>query len=396
MVRAMQKLHAIAGRSLKYTVIVDDLSQPRAYDVQNVQRPLHFPSADRLNVLMQLFAARVTTNTEFLAQHPIVQASEIFLRIMDMQYFPDGNRRLARLMLNYHLMLNGYPKMFVDDEEKYLNVIRFMRVPEELAAYIVEGYMKHYKNGVWDIRAFAKISAEKVSSAGHEIILAADAINGLDNTADNQMQAIIDRAVLLPYSHAFITHVSHFTERDKIRLRKLAEIGTFHIVVTDPNAEIELKECGFIQNKNMFTLESALGNVPDYWEDMVQGEKIAITADALRGRYKSIVTVTNDIIAGEVAHFAGNIIRQDGRMGRVIIASMEGASSQVKIGEDIIDQGQISFIDTALYGMQEFLYNRSLQNVFALPPLPPIDRPADIISKIQERARISREVSVAA
>jgi hypothetical protein len=166
-IQAIQQLHAIAAKSLHGVSIVDGLSQPRSQGelVNNSDRPLSFPVPEKLPMLMNAFAHRVTRNPEFKVQHPILQASEIFLRIMDMQYFRDGNRRLARLMANYHLMLHGYPKMFVDNEDEYLRVIRFMRVPEELADFIVDGYLLRYQDNKWDLEKVLSIQTYKQSSS---------------------------------------------------------------------------------------------------------------------------------------------------------------------------------------------------------------------------------------
>lgn len=56
--------------------------------------------------------------------HPVIQAAELHYNIVAIHPFNDGNGRTARLMMNYHLLRQGYPLTIVPVEKR----------PEYLAA----------------------------------------------------------------------------------------------------------------------------------------------------------------------------------------------------------------------------------------------------------------------
>lgn len=136
-VRHVQWLHAVAGRSLPHTMIERGLSRPRTVDVRNAQRPLIFPSPHDLNGCLRVLAEDVCS-ASFQGRHPVVQAAEIYLRLTDMQYFSDGNRRVAKLMMDYYLMRYHLPALEITPENKdeFVEVARFMKRPEDLADFM--------------------------------------------------------------------------------------------------------------------------------------------------------------------------------------------------------------------------------------------------------------------
>jgi cell filamentation protein, protein adenylyltransferase len=59
-------------------------------------------------------------------KHPLVLASELHYRFIRIHPFDDGNGRIARLLVNYVLMKNGYPPIIIKsaDKENYLAALR--------------------------------------------------------------------------------------------------------------------------------------------------------------------------------------------------------------------------------------------------------------------------------
>lgn len=59
-------------------------------------------------------------NLEFIneIQHPIIKAFCCFLLNARNQYFYDGNKRTARLMMNGFLLKNGYPMLNIKAKNK--------------------------------------------------------------------------------------------------------------------------------------------------------------------------------------------------------------------------------------------------------------------------------------
>ena len=92
-----------------------------------------------IDVLMLGLDKRVRSS-DFKAQHPIVQASEVYLRLIDIHPFSDGNERTARLLMNYYLMMNNLPvfEVYPDNRKEFIKAVRFIKTKNEFAVFLAE------------------------------------------------------------------------------------------------------------------------------------------------------------------------------------------------------------------------------------------------------------------
>jgi hypothetical protein len=378
-IKAIKEVHAQAAGSLQGADIVNGLSQHRAGDVTNPDRPLEFPHTAALDSLMAFLAYRIKHNDDFLSQHPIVQASDIFLRIMDMQYFVDGNRRVARLMANYHLMLNGYPKMFVDDPQEYINIIRFMRTPEELADFIADGYLARYRNGKWDITQLLSLQKPKLLSQG-SFILQETLQNDIRETAAYCTQLANDPLQRIGRGRiTFITNARSFTQEDKDFLDQFAS-GRINMITIDDESKDNLYNTGF--RGNIAVLDDYRDSPESLWVGMPQEDKIARVAANIRGQNTAVITVTNNTIAQKIPDRLKQYMQyaNDRQKGTIIVASMQGSQAETRIGDYTIREGDILFSIAASYAVfkaQEALQGAVIADqTIILDILPPIDSQA--------------------
>lgn len=58
--------------------------------------------------------------------HPLIKATDLHYKFIRIHPFDDGNGRLARLLLNYELLANGYPPVIIKsvDKKLYLNCLQ--------------------------------------------------------------------------------------------------------------------------------------------------------------------------------------------------------------------------------------------------------------------------------
>ena len=68
----------------------------------------------RMAELLDWYRAQEENKT----QHPIVIAAEFHFRFVRIHPFDDGNGRIARILMNYVLLRNGYPIIIIPTEEK--------------------------------------------------------------------------------------------------------------------------------------------------------------------------------------------------------------------------------------------------------------------------------------
>ena len=100
-------------------------NHPGAYRSVNVMAAgtnYHYPDAVKVPELMAEFG-------EWLSQspplHPIKVATEIHARFVTIHPFTDGNGRVARLLMNLHLLQTGYPLAIIPvaDRTAYIDAV---------------------------------------------------------------------------------------------------------------------------------------------------------------------------------------------------------------------------------------------------------------------------------
>ncbi|HEX2836833.1 MAG TPA: Fic family protein [Phycisphaerales bacterium] len=74
--------------------------------------------------------------------HPVAQAAELHYNLVAVHPFNDGNGRTARLLMNYHLMRNGYPFAIIEVERRaeYLAALEEANTGrwEPFATYLIQ------------------------------------------------------------------------------------------------------------------------------------------------------------------------------------------------------------------------------------------------------------------
>lgn len=199
-----------------------------------------------------------------------------------------------------------------------------------------------------------------------------------------------------PLSHlglgriTLITNARTFTEEDKKHLRKLAvqnrglsdnDPKKITIVAVYDQAKALLKDCGFTDKGNR---PSVLG-IADFnyltdsrWQDIAQGEQIAMAAASIRGQNRAVITITDENIARGIASAIPQYLK-DRKKGKIVIASMQGAVHKTKIGNDVIEEDEIMFSMVLANAVKETeiqLRENTDQQLFILETLPPIDSKA--------------------
>jgi 6-phosphogluconolactonase/glucosamine-6-phosphate isomerase/deaminase len=95
-----------------------------------------------IDLLMKKLDERVHSS-DFRAQHPIIQAAEVYLKLIDIHPYSDGNERTARFIMNYMLMRNGLPyfEVYPYNREEFIRTVRFTRDKFELGLFLAEHLM---------------------------------------------------------------------------------------------------------------------------------------------------------------------------------------------------------------------------------------------------------------
>ncbi len=128
-------LHAIAAKSLCGV----NAGVMRSFDVKHTDRMKGFLFGKELEQAMRIFAMEVRGNN-FQKLHPVLQAAKVYFTLTDLQYFANGNRRVAKLLMDYYLMRAHLSPLKITEENKqeFIKVTRFMKSPEELADFVVD------------------------------------------------------------------------------------------------------------------------------------------------------------------------------------------------------------------------------------------------------------------
>lgn len=75
--------------------------------------PKHYLVSDQMQKLIYI------KKTEWNQYHPIVRAALLHGEFLKIHPFIDGNGRTARLLLNFELMINGYPPIVIKKENRF-------------------------------------------------------------------------------------------------------------------------------------------------------------------------------------------------------------------------------------------------------------------------------------
>ena len=118
--------------------------------------------------LMNLLEKRIMSE-EFKRQHPILQASEIYLEIIDVHPFNDGNERLARLFMNYYLIINGLPvfEVYPNNRAEFIKTVRFVDTKQEFAMFLSEQLMIQNQFLLEGSDAFHRIVPAEITVKDH-------------------------------------------------------------------------------------------------------------------------------------------------------------------------------------------------------------------------------------
>ncbi|MBL8004075.1 MAG: Fic family protein [Candidatus Kapabacteria bacterium] len=111
------------GAKTRREIVVGDYKSFPNSVITNKGELFHY--TDPMNVaaemkeLMEWY--RTSTN-----DHPVIKATDFHYKFIRIHPFDDGNGRLARLLLNYELLVNGFPPVIIKsiDKKKYLNCLQ--------------------------------------------------------------------------------------------------------------------------------------------------------------------------------------------------------------------------------------------------------------------------------
>ncbi len=234
---------------------------------------------------------------------------------------------------------------------------------------------------------YGKEASAKTSSSGTRILsegLRADA----DEAVNYYIAPLHDPLSYLGLGRVtFITNARSFTEVDKKHLRRLAmqnkglsgdDPKKITIITVYDQAKAALKGCGFTGKGKR---PSVLG-ITDFnyltdgrWQEIAQGEQIAMIAASIRGQNRAVITITDEKVAGGIVSAIPQYLN-DRKKGKIIIASMQGAARKTMIGSDIIEEDEIMFSVVLANAVKEAriqLRGNTGQQLFILETLPPID-----------------------
>lgn len=248
------------------------------------------------------------------------------------------------------------------------------------------------REGADHIRPIDK-TAVKPSAAG-AAVLSRDLLALTQKAVNYHSASIYDPLSYLGLGRVtLITNARSLTEFDKQQLRKLATQNTgfsddepkkITIITVYDEAKAALKECGFTDTGERPSVLGIgdfgflAGSLSRDWQDISQEERIAMTAASIRGQNRAVITITDDRIAEGIASAIPAYLN-DRKKGKVVIASMQGATQKVMIGSDAVAENGIVFsvvLADALRQVKIRFAETADQQLFILNALPPIDSKA--------------------
>lgn len=176
-------------------------------------------TAAKMQDLIEWFRAK----KELAETNGVLLAAEFHYKFIRIHPFDDGNGRVARLLMNFILMQNGYPPVIIktDDKENYFNAL------QQADAGIFEPFLNYIANNLIRsleimIRGAKGESIEEPDDLDKELTLLEKRINSLEQPAqiicnDEIIKTIVDE-VVIPFTYELIKHCRKF---DKFYLRKI-------------------------------------------------------------------------------------------------------------------------------------------------------------------------------
>ena len=135
----LEKVHALAAQSLFKGKGMLYAGKQRKASVEHTDRNKGYLDGENLTSAMEAFARYVCSDS-FKKLSAVMQGATMYYVLTDMQYFMDGNRRVAKLFRDYYLIRGHLPPLEINDENKneFIRVAQFMKSPDEIADFIAE------------------------------------------------------------------------------------------------------------------------------------------------------------------------------------------------------------------------------------------------------------------
>lgn len=111
--RALLNIHALILRGIRERDAGNYRRQP-VYILQSDGKRHEFPDAYLVSKLIEDYFLFYNKNKD--ETHPVKMAAHLHQRLVNIHPFIDGNGRTSRLVMNLHLLKNGYPISIIDSE----------------------------------------------------------------------------------------------------------------------------------------------------------------------------------------------------------------------------------------------------------------------------------------
>ncbi len=294
------------------------------------------------------------------------------------------NGRMQQLKALLRKKHSAEPDVFIDDSVQ-------ARFPAVVADFI-ERKAKQNAKDLW------LFSESPKASSGGIYVLSDELTANIGSGINRQIAPIYDPSSQVGLGRVtVVTSVHNFTKVDIDSLTDLAKCKTqakygdkkVNIILVYGKEEPydkpkeALRACGFTDTGEYPTMKTAgdfssLGKSEKDWVKISQEEQIAMIAASIRGQNRAVVTITNDIMARGIADVIPAYLN-DRMKGKVVIASMQGATQATEINNDKIAENEIMFSPVLANAVREAelrFRNSADQQLFILKTLPPINTKA--------------------
>ncbi|MDP8298241.1 MAG: hypothetical protein RAP41_08725, partial [Candidatus Orphnella occulta] len=280
----------------------------------------------------------------------------------------------------------------INDYNNNLDVVLDNDVEDKMPFVIADYVRKKARNNATHLR---KITQTPKASFGGIHVLSDELTANIGSGINRQIAPIYDPSSQVGLGRVtVVTSVHNFTKVDIDSLTDLAKCKTqakygdkkVNIILVYGKEEPydkpkeALRACGFTDTGEYPTMQiagdfSSLGKSEKDWVKISQEEQIAMIAASIRGQNRAVVTITNDIMARGIADVIPAYLN-DRMKGKVVIASMQGATQATEINNDKIAENEIMFSPVLANAVREAelrFRNSADQQLFILKTLPPIN-----------------------